>query len=114
MPSINIHLVKSWVKNKLKKFILSNNEENTFEVGHGSGKRNEKLNQASKEMMLHCTICKQSPMILPATGGCGHYYCYYCIAGNFEASTGSTFCCPECNSQLKREQWCFPASTNLR
>ena len=114
LPSINIHLIKSWIQNKFKTFVSNNNEENTFEVRHGSGERNENVTRASKKMMLHCTICKQSPMILPATGGCGHYFCYYCICGNLEANMGSTFSCPECNAQLTREKLCFPASANLK
>ena len=69
-----------------------------------------KHNMTSKENSLQCQICKESPIILPTSGGCGHYFCYYCIASNLEAVGDEGFTCPVCSKYLKKDNMNFPGS----
>ena len=87
LPSINIPFIKTWLQNKYNFYIAKKDEKEKSTIRHMSGERNENFNKISNEVLKECKMCKQSPIILPSTGGCGHYYCYYCISGNLEASS---------------------------
>jgi len=114
LPSINVPFIKTWIQNKYKFYIANKDEKEKFDILHMRGERKENLNGISAEVLKECKICKQSPIILPSTGGCGHYYCYYCISGNIVASSEKFFLCPECNFPLTKENLCFQTSVNVR
>ena len=114
LPLINVPFIKTWIQNKYNFYIANKDENEKFVIRNMTGERKENLNKISNEVLKKCKICKQSPIILPSTGGCGHYYCYYCISGNLEASSEKSFICPECNSPLTKENVCFQTSINVR
>ena len=103
LPSINIHQIKTWIRKCISGYNSNTKKEETFQIVRQSGSRHLNLQDIPKEKLLNCKICKQSPIILPSSGGCGHYFCYYCLAGNIEAVGGDNFPCPVCGIHLNKE-----------
>ena len=114
LPSINVPFIKTWIQNKYKFYIANEDEKEKFVIQNITGEKIENFDKISNEVLKECKICKQSPIILPSTGGCGHYYCYFCISGNIEAASEKSFLCLVCNFPLTKENLCFQTSFNVR
>ena len=114
MPTINIHFIKSWFQSRIATYISTAKDEKKIAVHHNLGESLNSFNDISREILENCIICKQSPIILPTTGGCLHFFCYYCIAGNVEAASGESYQCPKCEAPLKKENLCFHTSVDIR
>ena len=110
LPSINIHLIKTWVKKTIGINNASYNNEKTLHTDVQYKDSNRKHNIIQKQPLLECKICKESPIILPSSAGCGHYFCYYCIAANLGAVGDEGFACPVCGMYLKKEKMNLPTS----
>ena len=114
LPTINIHFIKSWFQNRIAKYISTSKDEKKIAVHHKLGESLNSFNDISREILRYCMICKQSPIISPTAGGCRHFFCYYCIAGNVEAATGGSYQCPKCEAPLTKENLCFHALVDIR
>lgn len=76
IPMINFQLIR----NRLRQFLSKGNRDGVEVIPH--------LTQTTC-----CVFCTERPT-LPHHIGCGHIYCYYCIAGN--KLSDSKFTCVEC------------------
>ena len=86
-----------------------NNVQNVSKTG---GIEFSDFSRMAKDELILCKMCNQSPMTLPTSAGCGHFFCYYCIAGNIDAVAGEGFSCPVCDFLLKKKNICLHSSSN--
>ena len=114
MPAINIHFIKSWIQSRIAKYTSTTKNEKKTVVHHNLGESLNSFSDISRDILENCIICKQSPIILPTSGGCRHFFCYYCIAGNVEAASGGSYQCPKCEASLTKENLCSHTSVNIR
>jgi len=114
LPTVNIHFIKSWFQSRIAKYISTAKDEKKIAIHHNLGETFNSFKDISREILDNCIICKQSPIILPTAGGCRHFFCYYCIAGHVEATSGGSYQCPKCGAPLTKENLCFHTSFNIR
>ncbi|XP_063697928.1 peroxisome biogenesis factor 2 [Culicoides brevitarsis] len=77
LPMINFHVIK----NTFRKFMWRGKVNETEEI------------EPEFDVDTVCVYCEERPS-LPHHFGCGHIYCYYCVAGNKLTDNG--FCCVKC------------------
>lgn len=89
LPLVNIAAVKRFVRTKLPKLSLLN--DNSFVPSY---KRHDTA-KSSEDVLIQCKICQRQDVIFPyAAQPCGHVFCYYCIHSNTLAD--SQYECPAC------------------